>query len=289
MWERYKGSTLSIVDSNEGTTKYRGKIVDVGQGGVLTLDPPVGRRIIRVVGPASGGRVYRKEHGSPEQWKADVVCIEDWMSGNFVIRNNVVRHGHRFGVILPSQYGLVEGNVFEDVSASAICVLNRMNEWPQWIKYHARGGMIIRGNTIRDCNTSLTYRDQNAEGAIHVAFHNRFFQDSRSAEIKDILIEGNTIHNWRQTGIHVSSSRNVVIRNNRLVVTDPTLPLDPPGKHNLDMVHAGIVVRNSSGVLVENNLIVDPRPIVGAVHVDKDSVADARLSNNRLVGPKSRE
>ena len=77
-----------------------------------------------------------------------------------------------------------------------------------------------------------------------------------------------------------------MIRGNKLIVADSALPLDPPGRCNRDMVHAGIVVHNSQDVVVADNVIMDPRPIVGAAHVDKDSVTNARLSNNRLVRPE---
>jgi len=281
---RLKGSPVSIVDAESGSTRYRGRIVDVTHGNILTLDTPLGDRPYRLFDPSTKPADTKKPN-SLEQWKADVVCVEDWMGGNSVIRNNIIRHGHRFGVILPSRFGLVENNLFEDVSASAVIVLNRMNEWPAWIKYHARGDMVIRGNTIRNCNASLTYANQNTEGDIHVGFHNRHFADADSHELSNILIENNTIRNWRQTGIHVASTSGVVIRDNKLVCADHVPALSPPAGVNEDLHHAGIVVRKCNDVAIENNRITDTRN-VEAVYVEPNTVTKVRAKGNERVWPE---
>ncbi len=276
MAAQFAGSPVSIIDVETGRTRYRGTVMAF-DGVNVAFNKKLGHHPFRLLNPSEDIPKDRVSWSSG-YFEADALVFEGWMSGNCVIRNNTFVHGHRFGIILPTQYGLVENNRFDDMSASAIVVQNRMNEGPEVIRYHARGDIVIRGNAISNCNASLTYAHQNIEGDIHVAFQTRHLEDAESYELRNIRIEDNTIYNWRQTGIHVGSTDGVVIRGNKLL-SDKSTPLCGPKSYNRDVVNAGITVRKSRNVVVENNTVSDPRK-VDPVYIEKGTGTAVRVKGN---------
>jgi hypothetical protein len=200
------GTPLEIIDPETGKTVYAGKIEAISRPAnpAIRVEPP-----LELDDPS----FFRPENPQ-SAWTAHGVYLMAQMSSGFRIVSNVIAHGHRFGVILPSSDGLVEGNTFEDVSASAIAMQNRMDVWPNEIKFHARGRLIIRSNLITACNTSHTAIDQNAPGAIQLSFQNRTFETAPGYELTDLLVEGNRIVDCPGPSIFIGAARNAGVFGN---------------------------------------------------------------------------
>ena len=163
----------------------------------------------------------------------------DCNSSKFVFRNNTFRNIRRFGILIQSRDGIIENNRFEATSSNGLVVRNSV-DWPEGF---ATGNLIIRGNTFRNCGFDHTMGLHHA-AVIALEVQKLGAKPAAWRALERIVIEDNTIINWRRQGIYVGCAEDVVVRNNRLLTEgDPPppfrgLPLVPMRFYNVDRVIA---------------------------------------------------
>ncbi|OPZ15025.1 MAG: hypothetical protein BWZ10_01800 [candidate division BRC1 bacterium ADurb.BinA364] len=143
---------------------------------------------------------------------------EDVSCPFFVIRGNTFRFVRRWGVVAMSRGGLIENNLFESISASAIALQN-IHDPGGFHSGPAPRDISIRRNVFRDCvvqnvlgtpfetlNPSIIALSLLAEGG----------QPAQWRGIRGILIEENEFFDWRRAGaISIRNAENVAVRRNR--------------------------------------------------------------------------
>lgn len=113
------------------------------------------------------------------------------------------------GFLIQSRNVLIEDNTFDACAASGVLVITEVAWFNESISAQ---NVIIRNNLFKDANLSLPH-----EGAITVVCYLKGFgYPPLPGVFKNITIEGNTIDGTAQSGIFVSNTENLVIRNNQI-------------------------------------------------------------------------
>ena len=260
------GETMYVFNPREGTMVTVATVAAVkktGEGTVVTTE-----KDLPDIQPGT-------------DFDADIAFFSSALSRGFVVRDNVLRYGARFGIAVPTRGGLIENNTFELCGGPAINVLNHQRARPE-IDMLPGGDLIIRGNTIRDCDFSGVCRTMNNPGAIYVGIHDRHHNMSSWRGVENVLIEDNTVVNWRRAGIHLASATNAIIRGNTIVTRDgDEFPLDEAAPR------AAIMVHHASNTIITGNRIVDSRDLEGenGVLVDGETTEAIQRRGNELTRP----
>lgn len=173
----------------------------------------------------------------------------DLSSSNFVFRDNTFRNLRRFGILMQTHDGVVEGNTFEGVSASALVVRNS----PGWPEGFATGNILLRNNLIRDCGLD-NYAGGFNGADISVAVQRLNNRNGISRAISGVAIVGNTIENTAHRAISVASATNVLIAGNTIRCEDAGARMHDPGRPIVP-----IRVRDVDRVTVRGNLVQEVR------------------------------
>ncbi|MFH4969496.1 right-handed parallel beta-helix repeat-containing protein [Gaetbulibacter sp. M240] len=141
-----KGDIIRIYNPREGKLLGTFKIVDrspLDKGMVqITLDKPLEETL--QVGDT-------KKH--------DIAYIDTESNESFVIRNNTFRNARRYGILLQSSYGIIERNLFKNLSQCAIS----MNNGVDWGEGFVSHNITINQNIFDNCGYDDTYfKDYNA-------------------------------------------------------------------------------------------------------------------------------
>jgi len=208
---------------------------------------------------------------------ADCFFNLDMNNSGFVIRNNTFRNIRRFGVLIQSRDGIVENNRFESTSSNAIMVRNSV-DWPEGFP---TGNLIIRGNTFTGCGFDHTMQTTDA-AVIAIVLKRLGGKLAECRALDRILVEDNTIVDWRRRGILLACAQNATIRNNRLLTG--TEPL--PAFRNMPL--APIQIANVRNVEVTDNLIRDVRNIARPAVGQEDSCEAVSLRANTVQQQASR-
>lgn len=136
----------------------------------------------------------------------DCVYSPDRMGNGFVFRNN---HLHSPGRVLLKAAGLMEGNTLDTPHALVVC--------PELPAGAAAGieGLIIRNNIIRNGGWFCAAPWSSQAGIISITAPNGSSGLRTDTVFKDFMIEGNTIEGGAGPHFVVSSSKGLVLRNNR--------------------------------------------------------------------------
>ncbi|TLX75621.1 right-handed parallel beta-helix repeat-containing protein [Labilibacter sediminis] len=172
--------------------------------------------------------------------RCDIAYLDTRACESFVFRNNTLRNARRYGMLLQSCYGIIENNIFENLSQCAIS----MNNGVDWGEGFVSHDMLIQNNRFINNGYDATYfKDYNAaairlrvtklknpeakgkwcgvatapwQGLQNIfILNNSFVYNKRAISIecsKDVFIKGNTfIHNSEDP---VSEFENVFEQNN---------------------------------------------------------------------------
>lgn len=127
--------------------------------------------------------------------------------GDFVVRDSEFLNIRRYGNVFRSRRGVIENNIYEGCSTSAIKCLNE-TAWPNGL-YASE--IIIRNNLIDNCG----FDGNGTQAVVSFVFNRRGGGTVLSLGSRNLLIEGNTIISSPSPVVELQSARNVVIRNNR--------------------------------------------------------------------------
>jgi hypothetical protein len=230
-----EGDRILVFDPRPG--------VKLGEARVAGVERGNGTQRVKLDGPIPGVRTG-SEKADPQFFNIDA-------AGGFVFRNNKFRNIRRYGILIDSRDGLIEGNRFEGTSSNGVTIHND----PDWPEGFATGNVIIRGNTFDTCNIERIH-DPLTSAAISVKTTRLGWQPAPYRGIADILIEGNTFVNWRSQAVSLGCTENAIVRSNHLVGKADALGRPNGGPET------PIRIYNSGGVSVRENRIEDRRPLI---------------------------
>jgi|GEM_PF-1847317 len=248
-WMVQPGDTLTVMDPLERAIVSRPVVVDV-----TDLEFGVRIRVDRKIPGLRIGTDYEKSLS---------FLNDDASLPGFVVRNNVFKSAVRFGFLLKSHDGLVEGNLFERHSDQSICILNTYQEFNG-----LPSNLLIRGNTfklasgwpVKTAQTAqhLLNPDRNIFGVVQASVNwpvgQWDIEETSLREIRNLFIENNRFVNWWQNPA-------VVVNNGlHIRITGNTFELD---EYFADTALTGtpvaIKIVNSTGVHIEDNILHGPR------------------------------
>ena len=208
-----------------------------GQGKVVSYDAATGRLVLDAV----------IEGVSPGLNWQNTQVYNLSMGGGFVLRGNRFANSRRFGIFLKCGSGLIEDNVFEGLSASAVTMHNEPT-WPEglWCR-----GVTVRNNRISDCGFGAGYMDTPSSAVISVFLATPEFRvaDNEKDFHRNVEITGNTITGWKRSALRIANTRGLKIHGNRI---------GPPSGSDWGTWRDGaVVVQTSDEVSLGHNALVD--------------------------------
>ncbi|MGB5982112.1 MAG: right-handed parallel beta-helix repeat-containing protein [Nonlabens sp.] len=174
------------------------------------------------------------ELNTGETKKNDIAYLDTESNESFVIRNNTFRNARRFGLLLQSSYGLVERNMFQNLSQCAIS----MNNGVDWGEGFIAHDIVINQNVFDNCGYDATYfKDYNA-AAIRLRVtklkdpnNGKKWSGVATADwqgLENIVITNNTFR-YNKRALSIECTVNTVIKGNQFIMN----PNDPSEQSEL--------------------------------------------------------
>tara|TARA_B100000809_G_scaffold266892_1_gene332610 strand:+ start:1527 stop:3284 length:1758 start_codon:yes stop_codon:yes gene_type:complete len=204
-----KGDIIKIYNPREGILIGTSKVLkskNLGNAQTqVTLETPINEKL--KIGET-------KRH--------DIAYLDTQSCESFVIRNNTFRNARRYGMLLQSSYGIVEKNVFENLSQCAIS----MNNGVDWGEGFASHHITINQNIFNNCGYDATYfKDYNA-AAIRLRVTKLKNPEAKGKwcgvattdwqGLKNIKITKNTF-SYNKRALSIECSQNVIIKDNMFI------------------------------------------------------------------------
>jgi len=255
----FPGDRLQVFDPKAGRIRGEVKAVKVAAEGrrfLLTLEKPL------------EGAVAGRDHR-----EADTLYNLDACGAGFRIRNNHMNGNRRYGCLLRAGGGVVEDNVFEDTTGAGVVLTNE----PDWPEGPVPWGIAIRGNRFLRGGTCLGYADSPHGAALAVRPARLGHGLAEAQSVRDLVIENNEFLDRAGTAILVGGATNVTVWNNRIIAASGV---------ELRRRGPSILIERSSGVVLLNNTVSDPRPGTTAALEIAPSVASGD-SGARVSGLKA--
>jgi len=168
---------------------------------VQTVTPEKGGYRVRFADPLPDGIRYEGPLQQVTQiWNRSKSC------GDFMVRSCRFTNIRRYGTVFRSKRGVVENNEYAGISSRAVSFRNEA-EWPNGL-YASE--IIVRGNAIRDTG----FDNPGMQPAVAFLFSGYKCAASGIGPRK-ILIENNTFESGSRPEMQFTSTRDVMIRNNR--------------------------------------------------------------------------
>lgn len=158
----------------------------------------------------------------PEHQLSDKAYLESRSNQSFVFKNNIVRNSRRYGLLLQNKFALIEGNLFQNTSGSAIRIENGVD----WGEGFRASNIVINNNVIDNCGFDRTYINEGNSAAIAVDFMRLGTPCTTSSNWC-----GTQTANWQ-------AHSNISITNNRIIYN-----------------RRGLYLKNINGLTVHNNFI----------------------------------
>ena len=244
-WMVRPGDTLEVMDPRQRTIAAKPVVREVEQ-------MPYGVRV----------RVDRKipnlRAGTDYETSLSFLNRDACLPG-FVVKNNVFKSAVRFGFLLKSHDGLIEGNTFEKHSDQSICMLNTYQEF-NGIPYN----LLIKDNTfalaggwpVKTAQTAQhrLNRNRNIFGMVQSSVNwpvgQWDIEETAVREIRNLFIQGNRFLNWQHNpAVTVNNGLHVRITGNTFALDDRS------AKTALTDVPVAVKVVNSTDVLIEDNTL----------------------------------
>jgi len=204
-----KGDIIRVYNPREG--KFLGKYEVVGYSALgrgsaqITIDKPLKETLH--VGDT-------KKH--------DIAYVDTQSNESFVIKNNTFRNARRYGILLQSSYGIIERNVFKNLSQCAIS----MNNGVDWGEGFVSHNIKIDNNIFDNCGYDYTYfQDYNA-AAIRLRVTKLKNPEAKGKwsgvatadwqGLENISITNNTFL-YNKRALSIECSVNTVIKGNKFI------------------------------------------------------------------------
>lgn len=204
-----EGDVINIFNPREG--KLIGKFTVVSSRHLgnnemdITLDKPV--QVDLVVGDTK---------------EDDLIYLDTQTNESFIIRNNTFKNARRYGILLQNAYGVIERNVFSNLSQSAITMINGV-DWGEGFIAH---DIVINQNIFNNCGYDISYLQQDNAATIRLSVEKlkdleavgkwNGVETSSWQGIKNITITNNTF-SYNKRALAVECTVNTVIKGNKFI------------------------------------------------------------------------
>lgn len=200
----------------------------VNKGDTLDLfDPRTGNLIDSLIVLSvqkNGGKTRAKfEKSLPEIQTGrgkdkDMFFNRSMSNQGFVIQNNIFRSSRRYGMLIQASNGVIENNLFENISTAAIVLQNSAN-WPEGF---VPKRVLIKNNTIRNCGFDKNYWNEvNQVAPIVIRTTTCHKNIAKWQGVECIRLINNDVSSNGKYDIYLSGTKNILLLNNRL--TGPEL------------------------------------------------------------------
>ena len=229
-----KGDIIRIFNPRKGILIGKFEVIKnkfLGNAKMLiTLDNPIGQKL---------------EVGSTK--KQDIAYLDTKSNESFVIRNNTFRNARRYGILLQNSFGIIERNVFENLSQSAISINNGV-DWGEGFIAH---NITINQNVFNNCGYDATYLKEYNAAAIRMRVTKlkdlevtRKWNGVETADwqgLENIIITNNTFL-YNRRAISIECTANSVVKLNKFIRNSKDLSKDSEE----------ILQKNNSNLIIEN-------------------------------------
>lgn len=243
-WQVRTGDTLTVMDPLKREIASRPVVVEVEK-----QEFGIRVRADRKIPDLRTGTDYEKSLA----FFNDDCCL-----AGFVVKNNVFKSAVRFGFLLKSHDGLIEGNHFEGNSDQAICMLNTYQEYngiPSNLTIRKNVFKLISGWPVLTAQTAQhrLNRKRNIFGVVQASVNWAVGQwdieETALREIRNLIIDDNQFINWWQNpAIAINNGLHVRINGNSFTLDESF------SKTSLSGSPTAVKIVNSSDVCVENNV-----------------------------------
>tara|TARA_R110001632_G_scaffold105447_1_gene214859 strand:+ start:13875 stop:15653 length:1779 start_codon:yes stop_codon:yes gene_type:complete len=232
-WNVVKGDILRIYNPREG--KFIGTYTVVenkflgDQQMRVKLDKPLQEKI-----------------NVGETKKNDIAYIDNQSNESFVIRNNTFRNARRYGILIQASNGLIERNYFENLSQSAISIINGV-DWGEGFIAH---NITINQNIFKNCGYDETYLNEKDFATIQMRVMKLKNLNSKTKwsgvalsdwqGLENIKITNN-IFSYNKRALSIENSTNTLIKGNKFMRSS----------NDLSKEHELILNRNNSNLIFE--------------------------------------
>jgi hypothetical protein len=229
-----KGDVLRIFNPRKGILIGKFEVIEnnfLGNAKMLiTLNNPINQKL---------------EVGSTK--KHDIAYLDTKSNESFVIRNNTFRNARRYGILLQNSFGIIERNVFENLSQSAISINNGV-DWGEGFIAH---NITINQNIFNNCGYDATYLKEYNAAAIRM----------RVTKLKDLEVTSkwNGVETADWQGLeNIIITNNTFLYNRRALSIECTVnsfvKLNKLIRNSKDLSKDGeeILQKNNSNLIIEN-------------------------------------
>jgi Pectate lyase superfamily protein/Periplasmic copper-binding protein (NosD) len=165
-----------------------------------------------------------------ENQKADKLYLSSRSSESFIFRNNTIKNGRRYGVLLQSSYGQIKDCTFENLSSSGVKLENGVD----WGEGFAANTIEITDNKFINCGFDTSYISDPDAAAISTLFSK--LQNPCKSErwcgtetaklqaLENIIITNNHF-TYNKAALNIQNLNGGLILNNTYIhnANDPTL------------------------------------------------------------------
>ncbi|MEP4596649.1 MAG: right-handed parallel beta-helix repeat-containing protein [Cyclobacteriaceae bacterium] len=152
----------------------------------------------------------------------DVAYVDTRACESFVIRYSTFRNARRYGLNLQNCFGIVENNVFENLSQSAINFGNGV-DWGEGLAAH---DILIRKNIFKNCGYDQTYLTEYNGAAVRMKMNKLKNPESKTKwcgvatapwqGIKNIWILDN-VFMYNKMALSIECSKDVFLQGNKYI------------------------------------------------------------------------
>jgi len=254
------GDRLQVLDPKTG--RIRGEVV-------ATDVKPEGRALLLSLKEPLDGVTAGADHRT-----GDTLYNIDACGAGFRILRNRMEGNRRYGCLLRAGGGVVEGNVFSDTTGAGVVLTNE----PDWPEGPVPWGITVRGNRFIRGGTCLGYADSPQGAALVVRAVRLGHGLAEGRPIRGISIEDNEFVDSLGAAVFLGGATEVTLRKNRILAA-----VDAGRSRG----SAAIVIGRSTGVLLAENEVSDPRSDTTAAVTILPDVA-AGEAGIRIDGLKAR-
>ena len=157
-----------------------------------------------------------------EETNDDVAYVDSQSNESFVIRNNTFRNARRYGILIQATNGLIERNIFENLSQSAITIYNGVD----WGEGFTANNIVINQNIFNNCGYDSAYLSDYDAATIKMSVKklknkvpNGKWYGVTTANwqaLENITITNNTF-SYNKKALSIESTVNAVIKSNMFI------------------------------------------------------------------------
>lgn len=179
--------------------------------------------------------------------KHDIAYMDTKSNESFVIRNNTFRNARRYGILIQNTYGIIERNLFENLSQSAITINNGV-DWGEGFIAH---NIVINQNIFNNCGFDAAFLKQDNAATIRLRVNKLKDLEAKTKwngvegsvwqGLENITITNNTF-SYNRRALAIECSKNTLIKNNTFI----------RNSKDLSEEHEIMLENNNSNLVFEN-------------------------------------